>query len=315
VTSTLPATGLADIGAYVGVPLTLRSGRVYGALCVTSHDARSEISAPDVAFMRLLSHLVSEELSIMEGRALQRRMQRDSLAGYLAPGGLRVMLQPIVNITNGRAVGVEALARFPGYTGSPSEMFSCAAAAGIGVALELAAITAALGLLEHVPDDVYLAVNASPDAVADPRLQELLARAPGERLVLELTEHVAFTDHAQLMTQLAGLRRRGVRIAVDDTGSGFASLQNVLAIAPDVIKLDLALVTGIDRDPVRRALARALTAFAAECGATLVAEGIETRGELETLRALGVTLGQGYYLSRPALAADLKLDTPAFAAS
>ena len=86
---------------------------------------------------------------------------------------------------------------------------------------------------------------------------------------------------------------------VDDAGAGFASLRHVLGLSPDVIKLDLSLTRDIDSDPVRRALAASLVAFAREIGAAIVAEGIETGGELETLRALGVTHGQGYYIARP----------------
>ena len=92
---------------------------------------------------------------------------------------------------------------------------------------------------------------------------------------------------------MAGLRARGVQLMIDDAGAGFASLRHVLGLHPDAIKLDLSLTRDIDSDPVRRALAASLVAFAREIGATIVAEGIETRGELETLRALGVTHGQG----------------------
>jgi EAL domain-containing protein (putative c-di-GMP-specific phosphodiesterase class I) len=90
-----------------------------------------------------------------------------------------------------------------------------------------------------------------------------------------------------------------MQFMIDDAGAGFSSLKHVLRLHPDVIKLDLALTHDIDSDPVRRALAASLVAFAREIGATIVAEGIETHGELETLRALGVTHGQGYYLARP----------------
>jgi EAL domain-containing protein (putative c-di-GMP-specific phosphodiesterase class I) len=90
-----------------------------------------------------------------------------------------------------------------------------------------------------------------------------------------------------------------VRIAVDDAGAGFASWQHILKLAPDMIKLDLALTRDIDDDPVRRALATALVNFAGETGAAIVAEGIETAQEQETLSRLGITIGQGYHLARP----------------
>jgi EAL domain-containing protein (putative c-di-GMP-specific phosphodiesterase class I) len=118
-------------------------------------------------------------------------------------------------------------------------------------------------------------------------------------VVLELTEHVGVDDYSALTEALAGLRRRGVRLAVDDAGSGFASLRHVLNLAPDVIKLDGELVGGLDRDPARRALAGALLAFGADIGAEVVAEGIETARECAVLRGLGFRLGQGHHLGRP----------------
>src|SRR5207237_2814930 len=90
------------------------------------------------------------------------------------------------------------------------------------------------------------------------------------------------------------------RLAIDDAGAGFASLRHVLRLNPDLIKLDISLTRRIDTDPVRRALATSLIAFAAEVGATILAEGIESRWELEALRRLGVRYGQGYHLARPA---------------
>ncbi len=86
---------------------------------------------------------------------------------------------------------------------------------------------------------------------------------------------------------------------VDDAGAGFASLKHIVDLKPDVIKLDLSLVRDIDTDPLRRALAASLLAFADEIGAGIIAEGVETYGELEALRSLGVKHGQGYLLARP----------------
>jgi EAL domain-containing protein (putative c-di-GMP-specific phosphodiesterase class I) len=99
---------------------------------------------------------------------------------------------------------------------------------------------------------------------------------------------------------LRPLRQRGLRLAIDDTGAGYASMTHILKLEPDIIKLDCALTTGIDRDPVRRSLAAALTTFAREMGAVVVAEGIETEAELGTLRQLGVMFGQGFGIARPA---------------
>ena len=170
---------------------------------------------------------------------------------------------------------------------------------GLGVELELVAIRAALARLDALPAGVRLSLNVSPAALLTPELVEALAAVPGARLALELTEHAPVEDYAALGAALAGLRSRGVQLMIDDAGAGFASLRHVLGLHPDAIKLDLSLTRDIDSDPVRRALAASLVAFAREIGATIVAEGIETRAELEALRALGVTHGQGYYLARP----------------
>ena len=117
--------------------------------------------------------------------------------------------------------------------------------------------------------------------------------------MLELTEHERIVDYEALRPWLDDLRSDGVRIAVDDAGAGYAGLQQIVGLQPDIVKLDLALTRGIDKDPVRRALARCLVSFAEEIGAVVLAEGIETHSELEVLRALGIPLGQGYYLGRP----------------
>jgi len=154
-----------------------------------------------------------------------------------------------------------------------------------------------------------MSINASPATAASTGLAELLESRPLHRLVLEVTEHDAVTDYEVLIASLKDMRARGLRLAVDDMGSGYANLRHILELHPDVIKLDVALTRGIDLDTPRRALAASFTTFARQIGAKIVAEGMETRSEYETLRELGVHLGQGYYLARPGglpLPPDLK---------
>lgn len=177
--------------------------------------------------------------------------------------------------------------------------FADAADVGLGLQLELAAIRMSLLHIDHLPPDAYLAVNASPATIVSPELLGLLTSAPRGRVMLEVTEHALVPSYEELGHALEGLREVGVRLAIDDAGAGFASLKHILNLHPDVIKLDMSLTRGIDADPARRALASALLAFGSEISAEIVAEGIETVAELETLRALGVPYGQGYYLGRP----------------
>lgn len=177
--------------------------------------------------------------------------------------------------------------------------FAEAAAVGLGVELEQAAVAAALARLPALPPASYLSVNLSAEALMAPRTFELLTSVPPGLIVVELTEHSEITDYPALTQRLAALRAAGVRLAVDDTGAGFASLRHILQLHPDVIKLDLALTRDVDTDPARRALSAALVTFAGEMGANVVAEGVETAGELAVLRELRVDAAQGYYLGRP----------------
>jgi EAL domain-containing protein (putative c-di-GMP-specific phosphodiesterase class I) len=119
----------------------------------------------------------------------------------------------------------------------------------------------------------------------------------GRRIVLELTEHVPIGDYAQLRTAID--RLGDVQIAVDDAGAGYASLRHILELRPAYAKLDISLVRGIDGDDLRQAMAAGIQYYALRTGCRLVAEGVETEAEADTLRDLGVDLGQGYLFGRP----------------
>ena len=170
---------------------------------------------------------------------------------------------------------------------------------GLGVELELVAIRLALEQLGRLPESCYMSINASPETANSPGLAEALTNLPLDRIVLEVTEHDAVTDYEALLESLRDLRSRGLRLAVDDMGSGYANLRHILQLAPDIIKLDVELTRGIDQDTPRRALAASFASFAAEIGAKIVAEGVETETEFNTLKDLGIQLGQGYYMARP----------------
>jgi EAL domain-containing protein (putative c-di-GMP-specific phosphodiesterase class I) len=217
-------------------------------------------------------------------------------------GGVRLQMvyQPILDLQSGRVLGAEALARFGTEPQrSPAQWFVEAAEAGLAIQLELAAIRRAAAGLALLPPATFLSVNASAETVRSPALLDLLDQLPAPRIVIELTEHEPVADYNELVPAVNRLRERGVRLAVDDAGAGFTSLQQILRLAPDVIKLDRAFIEGLADDPVRRALTTALLTFATDIGATLVAEGVATARELEALRALGVRHGQGRFLGEP----------------
>lgn len=213
---------------------------------------------------------------------------------------LQTAFQPVVDMRTGQIIGAEALARFRSEPyRTPDLWFADAHEAELGVELELHAIKAALRASSGHFDERYLAVNVSPATLLSEGLAELLQSAPAERIVLELTEHARIDDYAPIQSALAVFRSRGFRLAIDDAGAGYSSFQHILRLRPEIIKLDRALTSGVDTNPVRFALASAMVTFAASLGAVICAEGIETLGEVVTLQQLGVRCGQGYYLGRP----------------
>ena len=195
-------------------------------------------------------------------------------------------------------VGYEALARMPvDPMHSPDWWLEQASSVGLRHELELACLRAAASLGQP-PAGRALFVNASPSLVADPAVLELRDALP-QRLVLELTEQEAVDDYPSLRERLGGWLAGGVRLAVDDAGAGYSSLRHVVELGPDYLKLDRELVRDLDSDPTRQALLRAIVAFSHEVGTSVIAEGVETVGELSALRDTRVHLVQGYLLARP----------------
>jgi len=221
------------------------------------------------------------------------------IQSIIATRAFAMHLQPIVRLDGGEVVAVEALTRFADGS-APEALFGEAATFGLGAALERAAIEAAIEAARPLPPGVALSVNVSADALQhDAALRELLAEK-GRTIIVELTEHERIDDYAGVRAALETLGPE-VKLAIDDAGSGFASLRHIFALRPDYVKFDIEWVRGIDRDPVRRALVSGLVHFGGETGCELIAEGIETSGELTALRDLGIRLGQGYFLGRPEL--------------
>lgn len=296
----MPITSAVPIGAHMSVPIRLPGGRTYGMFCCLSSKADPSLNERDLQMMKAFADLAAFEIS----RDLEATQERDrKLArtrAALAEGQFSIAYQPIWDIAGARLSGFECLTRFsPAPVRSPDKWFDEAAEVGMGVELEIAAIKAALLAGSRLPDDIYLAVNASPQTILSAELPGALAGLTTERIVLEVTEHAPVSDYAHMRRALQPLREDGLRLAVDDAGAGYSSLQHILHLKPDLIKLDMTLTRDIDRDPARRALASALIVFARETGGRIIAEGVETESELATLRFSGVQFAQGYHLGRP----------------
>ena len=235
-------------------------------------------------------------------RLAEARRRVESLP---ADGSIRVVFQPIVDLATTKVIGYEALARFPGDSSvSPRTWFAEAAEVGLLLEIEMTAIRAALAHLERLPKDAFISVNVSPETAGSEELREVLASVDPSRVVLEITENAAAGDYEEVSEAVGALRAIGVRIALDDTGSGAVSFNSLFDVHADIIKIDIDVTHGIASDPMKEAMASALKALADRLGAMSLAEGIETEEELNLLRGVGVQAGQGYFFGRPEPVAD-----------
>ena len=263
---------------------------------------------PVVRRARLLAAAIdyASVLSTVAGAVVRRPARRRGdaarLRRVLTARQFHPVFQPIVELRSGAVVGFEALTRFDDGT-LPDIRFAEATRGGLGTRL-------------RAGDDPRRA-RRRPCACrstrssrstcrrrscvhGDRRFRELV-RTSTRPLVLELTEHVPIDDYARVRSALVKLGITG--LAVDDAGAGYASLRHILELRPTYAKLDISLVRGIDGDDLRQALAAGLQYFAFKTGCRLIAEGVESRAEADTLHRLGVTLGQGDLLGRPERAA------------
>jgi EAL domain-containing protein (putative c-di-GMP-specific phosphodiesterase class I) len=298
-TADLPITREAGIGAYIGAPIRLWDGTLYGTLCCLSRAAEPSLNDRDVRFLRVLAEIVADQIDREQLESEKRKLEWSRIRAILDADHIDIEFQPIFDLLDSRVVSLEALARF--WTEPmrpPSAWFAEATEVGLGVELELAAIREALIRLDDFPADVAIALNVSPVTALDPRFREALVDV-AERVVIEITEHAQVDDYDALRDALAPLRDRGAQLAIDDVGAGFANLRHILRLAPDIVKLDLSLTHEIARDPAREALASSLVGFAEGVGAAIVAEGISSDEDLALLRTLGVDYGQGFHLARP----------------
>jgi len=291
-------TRVFDVGAYIGIPLHRADGSLYGTLCAFSRRARPEIGAQQAEVLRAAGRLAMEVIESQDARLGQHDLTRDDIEGLLAAHGPWPVFQPIVHMADRKVVGHEALSRFPVGTPDPSRWFAAAADIGLQGQIEMAALERAVSHLDTM--EGLMGLNISEVTLQMPAFAALAERLPLERIVLELTEHDLIRDYPRLQATLDPLRQRGLQVAVDDAGSGYASFQHVLILRPDFVKLDIALVHDIDRSDTRQALVSGLQAFASRTGLTLMAEGVETKAEVECLLSIGIEHGQGFYLGRPA---------------
>jgi EAL domain-containing protein (putative c-di-GMP-specific phosphodiesterase class I) len=295
-----------NVGAYLGVPVHV-DGELLGMLCLIASEARPGLAAPDLATMRLFAQVVALELTDGRGTDAKERAELDALKEALDPASDDpvVVFQPTASISSWlhdrtlEVRSVEALSRFSADPALPVEhWFDLAWRNGLGVDLEMAAIERAFDALPLLPEPIRLGVNASPETIVSSRLRDAIPLDQAHRITLELTEHVLIEDYDTLRPGLERVRATGVKLAIDDLGTGSSNLQHLIELSPELIKVDLSITNGVEYDRRRRALVSALVSFARDTGIVLVAEGVERLATARQLELLGVEYGQGYWFSR-----------------
>jgi EAL domain-containing protein (putative c-di-GMP-specific phosphodiesterase class I) len=233
--------------------------------------------------------------------ALQRIISQNSII---------VMFQPIVYLESLEILGYEALSRGPedsGFEGTEL-LFSFAESTNMLLDLERLCRKNALRTAQSLQLERQLFLNSSARALQDENFTpSQLSEYVGElglhqdRIVLEITERVAIQEWESFKRVLRQFRKHGFKIAIDDMGAGYSSLQAIAELEPDYLKFDISLVRNINENLIKIGLLETLVSLSSKINANVIAEGIEDKEEFLTLRSLGVQLGQGYFIASPSL--------------
>ena len=241
--------------------------------------------------------------------AIARRERHKIFQDLVLAEDVAILYEPIVNLTTREILGHEALVRGPWKSDlhSPNQLFQLAEETGLVFELDCLCRRTALRGARGLEAGRKLFLNCLPTAIHDPAfrgdvlrqtLQDLRLRP--EDMVFEISERESIDNFTIFREARDHYKDLGFQIALDDTGVAYGSLEAVMELAPDFIKVDMSLVRGIDTDPPRQELLRALHAVAGKLGGQIIAEGIETSEELEALQRLGIPYGQGYLFGRAA---------------
>jgi EAL domain-containing protein (putative c-di-GMP-specific phosphodiesterase class I) len=312
-------TGPEHVRAYAGAPLIGRDGLPLGTLCVLSTEPRG-FDAADVQFLVDLATTVTEILELRRTDAAaglgSHRMLTEShrLRAGIDGGEMVVHYQPVVELTSGRWVGLEALVRWdhPGRGLLPPGVFlPVAEASGLVVPLGRHVLQRSCEEVaawrREVPGaaDLHVAVNVSGRQLSEPDVADVVAEAlllsglPANALVVELTETALAQSTAAVDLSLQRIRDLGATLALDDFGTGYASLAYLQRFQPDVIKIDRCFIDGLGRSARDDTLARALVDLGLQLGCDIIAEGVEHPEQAQMLARLGVRHAQGYLFSAP----------------
>jgi len=250
---------------------------------------------------RIMDILAAEEI---EGLPYAK-IDRQELSEIIRGGHIQTYLQPIINMADEALIGYEALSRGPDHSPlyQAALLFGSAAHHGLTEDMEMAGIIGALEIVHQLPDEQVLFMNTGPALLASKTLYKYLTqhrfRAVHHRLILEITEHLPIQAAEDLCEAREKYKAKGIRLALDDTGCGFADLETVRILHPDVVKLCITVIRQLGQSPFIMEDIRKTTAQIMELGAQVLAEGVERRAQVDLLADTDITLAQGYYFGKP----------------
>ncbi|PWT93320.1 MAG: hypothetical protein C5B54_02095 [Acidobacteria bacterium] len=258
-------------------------------------------------FERLLARAINQAFHVAVTREeTTRQKQIEQLKDLVSEKQIRILFQPIFHLQNVNDIlGYEALSRGPegSLFESAEFMFTLASHSGMLDPLEDLCQTRLIDTLQKRSDQTIVFVNLEPSFLENHKYQDLaLFKNPSvkrDNVVLEITERIAINDYEVVSGALDSIRKMGYRIAVDDVGSGYASLQSIAYLRPDFIKVNEKMVNGICDDFIKQEIVKTLRDLASRFSASLIAEGIEDQDDLKMLQELNVPYGQGYLFQRP----------------
>jgi EAL domain-containing protein (putative c-di-GMP-specific phosphodiesterase class I) len=292
---------LADASARFGYPFTREPLRFSVGVALALYDPTLR---PEVLIRRARRHALRD--ADLNARVDERRRREEFISLILAEQ-VSMVFEPIVKLTNREILGYEALARGVGIStlDTPKELFAAAAETDLLFELDCLCRRQALRQAKRLPEGSKLFLNLLPCAIYDPAFEgDALRRTLQDHqlcpsdVVFEISERESIGNFAIFRELCDRYSELGFEIAMDDVGAGYGSLEAVMELAPDYIKVDIAFIRSIDSDPARRAVLVALNGIARRIGAQIIAEGIETPEQFETLKELAVPYGQGYFVGR-----------------
>jgi EAL domain-containing protein (putative c-di-GMP-specific phosphodiesterase class I) len=268
---------------------------------------------PQVRISRLLHRAFKEtSRTVSRVESKEKNSLEQEFRNIITHRRVRTVFQPIFHLPHQQRVGYEALSRGPegSIFESPDTLFAAARDNSLLMELESICQASALDVLMHMKPEGRIFLNTSSNFISHPvflkRLKEASIKKIASSLVLEITEKEAIQNYHDFRSDIEPVRKAGIRIAVDDAGSGYADLESIAEVKPDYIKIANSITRRISCDLIKQEIVSSFLSLGRKLKSTVIAEGIENREDFQVLKRLGVEYGQGFFLGRPAELAAAK---------